>query len=314
VAEAERRDIVVVGASAGGVTALQKVAAGIPAGFEGSVCMVLHLLPRSESLLPGLITRAGARTAVHPADQARLAPGSVYIAPPDRHLEMQDGVVRITKGPKENCHRPSIDVLFRSAAHAHGRRVIGALLTGADDDGAAGLKQIRDCGGITIVQDPAEAEFPEMPTSAIRLFEPHHTLPVAKIGALIGRLAAEELKAPTVVCDPSAEPEKQRGHPSTFICPDCGGVMWELEEEGLLRYRCRVGHAHSAGSMADATAANVERSLWAAVRALEESAELSRRVGRRTAVLRADMERKAAEREAHARHLRRILENGGSPS
>jgi len=311
----QRRDLVVVGASAGGVNALEVLASGIPPDFAGVIAIVLHLSPSHESLLPHILSRAGLRNAAGATDRAPVAGGSVYVAPPDRHLVFQNGSVRVTRGPRENCHRPSIDVMFRSAAANYGPRVVGVLLSGADDDGSEALRQIRDCGGTTIVQDPADALFPVMPESALQVVEPDYLLPVSEIGPVIGKLAtcpANRKENTMPECNPSPDREHELGKPSNLICPDCGGALWELDEGSLLRYRCRVGHAYSTGSMMSASQDAVERSLWAAVRSLEESADLSRRVGRKTGVLRDRMEAKAAEQEEHARTIQEILTKGAA--
>jgi two-component system chemotaxis response regulator CheB len=316
VSEHRARDIIVMGGSAGGVSAVQHVISGISWPLEAAVFVTIHLSPRVESELPTILRRKGANSACHPVNGSLIEPGAVYIAPPDHHLAITDGRVTVTHGPKENCHRPSIDVLFRSAAKWHRERVIGILLSGADDDGSAGLRDIQDCGGATVIQHPEHSEFPEMPLSALRIMDPDFLAAPAEIGPLIDRLSKEEAMpgrdVPNEHCgERPAEPEKEHGRLSALICPDCGGAIWEEEHGGVLRYRCRIGHAYSAESMVHANTESVERSLWAAVRALEESAELSRRVGRRSELLRKDMEAKAKERESHAALIRRILEEKG---
>jgi two-component system chemotaxis response regulator CheB len=247
------RDVVVVGGSAGGVEAMARLVAGLPADFPGALFFVLHLPAQASSALPTILARHGPLPAHHAVDGERVEPGQIYVAPPDHHLIVDRGVVRLGRGPRENRHRPSIDVLFRSAARAYGPRVVGVVLSGTLDDGTAGLATIKRLGGAAIVQDPEDALMPSMPMSALEHVEPEHTAAAADIPALLARLAAEPLPergAPTVPdelekeseiaeLDPAALEGQRPGRPATFGCPDCGGTLWELEESGLMRFRCR---------------------------------------------------------------------------
>jgi two-component system, chemotaxis family, protein-glutamate methylesterase/glutaminase len=317
--------VIVVGASAGGVEALQVLVSTLPGDLDAGVFIVLHTLATAESLLPGLLSRAGPLPARAAEDHALVETGRIYVAPPDRHIVFHDGVVRVVRGPKENRHRPSIDVLFRSAALALGPKVSGVLLSGADDDGTAGMMAIKRAGGVTIVQDPADSKYSDMPASAIRTVHPDYTLPVHQIGPLLaelvkGRVQRNEKPALSEPVDKSLVPndegspsdDKMLGTPSVYTCPDCNGTLWELQDGRLLRYRCRVGHAYSAESVIEASADSVERALWSAVRALEESGSLSRRVAERTGFLREDLMREAVEREEHARVIRDLLTEGNA--
>src|SRR3989440_3321854 len=189
-------DIIVIGASAGGVEALIKLAGQLPADLPASIFIVLHIPAQSPSLLPDILGRSGRLKAVHPQNGESIAPGRIYIAPPDHHLLVTLGHVHVMRGPKENRHRPSIDVLFRSAALAYGPRVVGVVLTGSLDDGAAGLLAIHQCGGISVVQDPKDALYPSMPQSALELVDTDYCLPLAKIGPLLTRLAHEQVDNP----------------------------------------------------------------------------------------------------------------------
>jgi two-component system chemotaxis response regulator CheB len=159
------RDIIVIGASAGGVEALSDFFSGLPANLEATIFVVLHIPPYSPSSLPVILTRCGHMSASHPKDGEEVRPGQVYIAPPDHHLLVELGRVLIKRGPKENRFRPSVDALFRSAAYAYGRRVIGIVLSGALDDGTSGLWTIKRLGGVAIVQQPEDACVPNMPRS-----------------------------------------------------------------------------------------------------------------------------------------------------
>lgn len=312
-------DIVVVGASAGGVQVLRKLVSALPSGLDAGVFIVLHTLATAESLLPEVLGRVSQLPAGAAQDRTLFETGKIYVAPPDRHILFSDGILRVVRGPKENRHRPSIDVLFRSAAMFYGPRVIGVLLSGSDDDGTAGMTAIKRCGGITIVQDPNESEYPEMPASALRTMGPDFTRPIGEIGPLLeglvtGNIRKREEQPMSEPVDKSLDQDegsvtdvRKLGSPSVFTCPDCNGTLWELQDGELLRYRCRVGHAYSAESMIEAESESVERALWSAVRTLEESAQLSRRIAQKTGLLREDLNRKAAEREEHARVIRSLL-------
>ena len=313
-------DIIVAGASAGGVKALQQLACDLPAGLNAAVFVVMHLLPEAESLLPQILGKPGGMPAVQAVNGAPVETGTIYIAPPDRHLLFQNGNLRVVRGPKENRHRPSIDVLFRSAAMTYGRRVIGVVLSGSDDDGTPGLMAIKRHGGITVVQDPADSEYSQMPASAMETVKPGFVLPMAEIGKVLldlveGRMGKVDKQAKSKPEEKTASEAaagaptdvRMLGTPSAFTCPDCNGTLWELEDGDVLQYGCRVGHAYSAGAMIAAQPDVVEKALWAAVRTLEESAAVSRRIAQKSAVLRAQLNRQAAEREEHARIIREVL-------
>ncbi len=159
-----RHELVVVGASAGGVETLRRLVSELPADFEASVAIVLHVLASGRSVLPAILDRAGPLPARHAADGDPIEPGTIVVAPPNCHLIVEGDRWRVTRGPRENGHRPAIDPLFRTAARAFGPRAIGVILSGALDDGTAGLRTIKICGGATLVQDPDEAQYPAMPT------------------------------------------------------------------------------------------------------------------------------------------------------
>jgi two-component system chemotaxis response regulator CheB len=288
-------DLIVIGASAGGVGALLDIAARLPANLPASVCVVLHMPPNGVSHLPYLLGRAGPLPARHPRDGTSLRRGHIYVAPPDHHLLVQDGVLRLSRGPRENRSRPAIDPLFRSAALAHGPRVIGVVLSGVLDDGTAGLLAIKENGGVAIVQDPEEAAFSGMPRSALDHVHVDACLSSMEIGPalveLAGRPASEEGGSPVseelkqevetaaFELDELQNPDRP-GIPSVFSCPECHGVLYEVREGDLVRYRCRVGHAYAIDSLRTGQDEAVEGALWVALRALEEKAELTRRLQR----------------------------------
>jgi len=290
-------DIIVVGASMGGVEALSSLVAQLPGDLPAAVLMVLHLAPQQKSLLPQILSRQGPLPVRHPEDGEALKPGHVYVAPTDHHLVVEPGKVRLVKGPRENGHRPAVDTLFRSAARAYGPRVVGVVLTGALDDGTAGLLAVKKQGGITVVQDPADAFCPDMPRSALAYLAVDHCVPLRELGALLERLVAmpvelrgakpsrrmnEEVKVMTLETRALAgEPPEYDGEPSHFSCPDCGGVLFELEDDGLLRFRCRTGHGYTSEALSAGQQEGLDEALWAALRALEENAALARRMAAR---------------------------------
>ena len=315
------RDVVVVGASAGGVEALMGLVRALPADLPAAVFVVLHVPPTGTSLLPEILSRRGPLPARHPADGEAFRPGQIYVAPPDRHLLVQRGRVCLTRGPRENRARPAVDPLFRSAARAYGPRAVGVVLSGTLDDGTAGLLAVRSRGGVGIAQDPTEALFPSMPLSCIEHGAVDLTLPVADIAATLAHLAREDVAAGDLGPVPrdldlevemaetdagTAAHDVHPGQPSALACPDCGGVLWELQDGGPLRFRCRVGHAYSTDSLLAQQTEALEDALWAALRGLEEQAALARRLveradGRRqptVAARFAEQERAAAERAA----------------
>jgi len=321
-------DIVVIGASAGGVEAISIVLAELPRDLRAAVLVVLHLA-RGRSMLPEILSRAGKLPATHPEDGAPLEYGRVYVARPDHHLIVERGRVRVVHGPTENGCRPAVDPLFRSAARVYGPRVIGVVLTGALDDGTAGLAAVKEAGGIAIVQDPDEAFAPSMPRSARALVAVDHVLPVREMGLLITELTREETDpagersmAPHVAAMESdlAPPslalrENDRpGKVSIFTCPECHGTLWEEDERGIVRFRCRVGHVYSAESMLAAQTDSVDRALWTALRSLEERAALTHKLAQRAEqrkhrwVARAFAERAQAA-DSHAAVIRELLAN-----
>lgn len=288
-----RHDIIVVGASAGGVEALITLTGSLPHNLPAAVFIVLHIPAQSPSLLPEILNRAGRLEAVQATDGMAIEHGHIYVAPSDHHLLVGHGKVRVIHGPKENRHRPAVDPLFRSAAQTYGPRVIGVVLTGALDDGTAGLQAIKQCGGIAVVQDPTDALYPSMPLSALEHVEVDYTVPLSGLGPLLVHLAHEEVPEKgehpvpeemeketqlTELDTADMQSDEHPGTPSAFSCPDCGGVLWETQDGELLRFRCRVGHAYSSESVLAGQDDVLEQALWVALKTLEENIELSRRM------------------------------------
>ena len=300
------RQIVVIGASAGGVDAVLRLLEGLPRSLPAAVFVVIHIAPTNSSLFPSIIERRTGHPARHPADGEPIERGMVYVAPPDLHMTLEKTKVRISSGPKHNLHRPAIDPFFRSAAEQFRGQVIGVVLTGFLDDGAAGLAAIKQHGGVTIVQDPRDASAPSMPLSALQLQEPDYCVPLAQVPKLIDSLV-RSARMPKKV-----KILESRRELTPFTCPDCHGTIWEVEDEGGLRFECRVGHSYSPETMMIANHESLERALWAALRSLEESASLSRRLAKNASRSKRDKAakiyaRKAAEREMHADQIRQIL-------
>jgi len=307
-----KRDILVIGASAGGVEALQTVVSSLPPDLPATVFVVLHLFPTSESFLPRILSRSGPLLAVHPQDGERIEARKIYVAPPDLHLLVERDHIHLGKGPKEQHQRPSINVTFRSAAQAYGDRVAGVVLTGQLDDGTAGLWDIKRRGGVAIVQHPEEAAFPSMPLSALRDVVVDHTVPVAQIGPLLTRLANTEGPPKK-----NADGGIKEMHPTVtdLTCPDCRGSLWEAEEGSLTEYRCRVGHVFSPKSLLAEQSASQERLLYSAVVALEEGSVLLDRLADKLGPeSREKLKQEAREHFEQADAVRRVLNGRKSPS
>ncbi len=320
-----RRDVVAIGASAGGVAALKRLIAALPADYGGALFVVMHISPEAHSELPAILSRAGTLPAVHATDRMPIQHGRIHVAPPDYHLLLERGLVRVVQGPRENRHRPAIDPLFRSAAWAYGPRAVGVILTGYLDDGTAGLWAIKSCGGVTVVQEPTEAQNPEMPMNALMHNRIDHRLPLEGIAALLTRLALET-PSPLEPPDPPPHLEDEvesaklnrslhrggaLGALSPFTCPACRGALWELEEGDHLRYRCHTGHAYSHASLLVDQGLAVEESLYTAVRTIEEKAAALRRLAARwpdhIPDVKRDYEQRAVDLEQSADTLRGML-------
>jgi two-component system chemotaxis response regulator CheB len=318
-------DVVVVGASAGGVEALTRLTTSLPDDLSAAVVVVLHLPATGTSALPEILCRHGPLPAAHVKDGEPVQPGRIYVAPPDHHVLLRTGHLRLSRGPRENGHRPAIDPLFRSAAREYATGVIGVVLSGALDDGTAGLLAIKSRGGVAVVQDPADALYPGMPGNALEHVQVDHVAAAASMGQLLVGLIADRLEPP-----PDPAPSEMRaevamegfsleamegahpGQPSGFSCPDCNGVLWQIRDGGLERYRCRVGHAWSPESLLTQQSEALEAALWVALRSLEERAALARRLAepahqRGHSITATRFEEQAAEAQQAARLVRDLL-------
>jgi two-component system chemotaxis response regulator CheB len=304
--------VIAIGASAGGIEALQRLMGGLPGNLAAAVCLVLHIPATSRSLLAEIIDRQTPLPVTSATDGETLRAGHVYVAPPDCHLRVVRGRVRLDRGPKENGVRPAIDPLFRSVAEEYGPRGIAVVLSGALSDGAAGAATVAAAGGAVLVQDPEDAVVPSMPISA-RAAVPGAAVHDAH--QLAGELArrADALPAPKSEealvpvednISPIALAAKPDGPPAGLTCPECHGPLWELQDGQHFHYRCRVGHVYAEDMLVEDKAAAVETALWMAVEALEERTDLLQKVahrlsaqGREAAARRtAERARAAAER------------------
>lgn len=278
----QRRDLVVIGTSAGGVEALPKLLGQLPGSFDASVIIVQHIGARDSPLLVHILQRASTLPVTWAEQGERIACGHVYVAPPDTHLTVHEHHLRLSNGPRENFARPSIDRLFRSAAAHYGARVIGVLLTGMMADGVSGLHAIGESGGHTIVQDPGDAMFSELPSRAIAEMQPDETLPLEQIGPALLALIAQPVapgQAPAPIqleaeidrlAPVSPREMDQLGDRAPQMCPECGGPLWKIDRED--RWRCYLGHAVNARALLEASDEQLEAALWSAVRALHERA------------------------------------------
>ena len=289
--------IICVGASSGGIEALRTLVAGLPADFGAPVIVVLHTAAESPGILGSILDRAGALEAANAVDGERLRPGRIYVAPPDYHILVEPGTIRLTRGPKENRFRPAIDPLFRTAASVYGPMAVGVILSGNLDDGTAGLRAVKQLGGVTIVQDPEDALFSSMPRSAMEHVRVDYCLPVTEIAGVLRRLAgvrdvgAEVIEAPEEMeienkiageDDAIEAGVKKLGDPSSYACPECHGVLLQLKDENPLRFRCHTGHAYSVHSLLAEVTEKMEESLWSAIRSFEEGAMLLRQMAGHT--------------------------------
>ncbi len=284
-------EVFVVGGSAGALGALQKMAAALPRDFPAAICIVLHVAADSPGLVPGILSTAGPLPASHAEDGEPILPGRIYVARPNYHWVVSEGRrLRLGRGPKENRFRPAIDPLFRSAALIMQKSACGVILSGALDDGAAGLAAIKRQGGAAIVQDPTDAMVRSMPQAALRAVRNvDRRVPASRVAGAMLELATEftpAVKEPVMSDDLEKETRFalgadsdvdsiiSLGDPSLFTCPDCHGAMIRLREPIPPRFRCHTGHAYSLESLAAAQTDRVEDSLWNAIRALEEQAAL----------------------------------------
>ncbi|WP_045689159.1 chemotaxis protein CheB [Hymenobacter sp. AT01-02] len=321
--------VIVIGTSAGGMPALVRLVAQLPAGLPAAVLVVQHLAPESSGL--PLIERLNQYSTI----QCKLAKhgeplreGTLYLAPADRHLLVKEQQVLVTKGPRENNYRPAADALFRSAAVAYGPNVVGVVLTGMLHDGTAGLDFVKRCGGIAVVQDPVDAEFPSMPESALRNVDVDYVLPLDMMGKVLVELVGmptshepgsesipEDLKIEAAIAERivgTTEEVNKLGQPVPLTCPDCGGSLWEIKHGNVLRYRCHTGHAFTANALLDKSQKSMEETLWVALRMMEERKNLlsSMATHGNSQAWNTQQAQRLEETKQHVNRLREFLLNG----
>lgn len=285
------RDILAIGTSAGGFEALRFLAAKLPPDLDASVLVTIHLSSRFPSTLDAILSGPGRLAASFAADGDLLERRHIYIAPPERHLIVDGQHLRLGSGPRENSSRPAIDPMFRSAAVCCGVRSVGVVLTGTLGDGASGLRALKLCGGLTVVQDPGDAAYPEMPATALSHAEPNYVMDLAGMPGLLQSLVRQPVGTTQSVPEglsrevaiareglSSMREMDQLGRRSVMACPECQGVLWEIEDGDLIRYRCHVGHAYTAELLSVALDESLRRALASALRALEERSALARRL------------------------------------
>jgi len=312
-------DIIVIGTSAGGLKALGAIMATLPSDIDAVLFIVQHLAADKPSILPKILADVGSLPASHPSDGEQIQKGRIYVAPPDHHLLVNQGSIRVVHGPQENRFRPAIDALFRSAARAYGSRVVGVVLTGYLDDGTVGLQAVKKRGGVAIVQDPKEAEYPSMATSALRYVKVDHCLPLAEISDLLVQLSkqpaadeeaypvTEEIEVESKIAEQQMNTQEflknveAIGTRTTYSCPECNGSIWQIGKSEPLRFRCHIGHSFTANVFLSEQTQNIENALWSAVRAMEEKVTFSRQMSER--MKNYNLQSAAAKYEDHAKSL-----------
>lgn len=322
------RDLIVIGTSAGGLEALDRLVGQLPADLPASIFIVQHMSPENtgDALLDRL-SRNNAFKCKIAVDGASFKRGEIYIAPADSHLLVKETKVLVTKGARENRYRPAVDPMFRSAAVTHGPRVIGVILTGMLDDGTAGLIAIKKCGGVTVVQDPKDAAYPDMPQSAINNMKVDHCLPIAEMGPLLEKLTHQQLgktkpipkdiKTEALIAErvlSSVEQVNGLGEQVPYNCPNCGGVLWEMNNPDLLRYRCHTGHSFTATALLTGQSEKIEETLWVSLRMFEEHKNLLKNMAEKASGpnSKSSYIERAKETQVHIERIRAMILSPGN--
>jgi two-component system chemotaxis response regulator CheB len=324
------RNIVVIGTSAGGLEAIERLVRQLPKDLPATIFVVQHMGPEGTgAALHDHIAAAAAMPCALAKGGETFRVGRIYIAPPDCHLLVKNKQLLVTKGARENRSRPGIDPLFRSAAVSHGARVIGVLLTGLLDDGTAGLTAIQRCGGVTIVQQPSDAKYPDMPQNALDALDVDHCVPIAEMGVLLDRLVRQRPgRRRAIPDDVRIEAEIAErvvsdvaqvnglGELVPYNCPNCGGVLWKMDASDDTRYRCHTGHSFTEKSLLTSQTEKIEETMWICLRMLEERknlltgmAQKENRAHHRVSSVR----ERAAQTQIHIDRIRAILLSPKTP-
>jgi len=280
--------IIVIGASAGGFKAVSELLSVTPANLNTAVLVVIHLAQASQAqVIQHYFEKNTTYKCIIPANNENITSGNVYFAPPDYHMLVKEDKIKLIKGPHENRWRPSVDVLFRSAAAQYNSKVIGIILSGMLDDGTSGMFAIKRCGGICMVQEPADAEYPDMPMNVLNNMEVDYRVPVEEMGYILDDVFSKpepkpvevppEIKLETEITErivSDINELTQLGTHSRYTCPDCGGGLYQVNNEPLLRYRCHTGHVYTADTLLQRQNEELEQSVWVSIRMLEERRNL----------------------------------------
>ena len=322
--------VVVIGTSAGGLRALKKLVSQLPKDFPLPILTVRHVSPDATgNVVLDELNKLNTVTCRHAKNGITLKPGFLYLAPSDHHLLIGRNLkMLVTKGAHENRSRPAVDPLFRSAAVAFGTGVIGILLTGYLDDGTSGMKAIKECGGICIVQDPDDAEYPDMPRNALNNVKVDYCLPISEMGALLNKIIHWKIQKPKPVPeDILIEAEiaervlsdlpsvNQLGDQVPFNCPGCGGVLWKVGKDNNLRFRCHTGHAYTAAFLLAEQSSKIEETMWTALRMFEERKNLLTEMARgEKGVGSKSAQERAETSQTHIDRIRAILKTADNES
>lgn len=318
--------IVVIGTSAGGMEALQELVAQLLPSFPAPIFIVQHMSHDGHAeVLARALAKRGALPCAVVRNGERFKAGHIYVAATDNHMLLKSRTVIVTKGARENRYRPAIDPLFRSAAVAHGPRVISVVLTGLLDDGTEGTVAVKRCGGTTVVQDPSDAEYPQMPASTLSA-KVDHCVPLHELGSLLDRLARappakrkaipEDVKIEAIIAErvlSDIRAVNTLGKQVPYNCPGCGGVLWEMEKSRTVRYRCHVGHSYTRAALLAEQSGKIEETLWITLRMLEERRNLLRSMRVKGAGAKSSIEREK-DAEIHIERIRGLLIAGGAPN
>jgi two-component system chemotaxis response regulator CheB len=316
-------NIIVIGTSAGGLEALDALVNQLPTDLASTIFVVQHMAPENTGV--ALLSRLGKYRAFQcslATNKEKFGEGRIYIAPADHHLLIKKDHVLVTKGARENRYRPGIDPLFRSAAATHGPHVVAVLLTGALDDGTAGLMAVKSCGGITIVQDPKDAAYPEMPQSALNAMDVSHCVPISEMGGLLEKYAKERPgkteSVPEAVRTEAQIAERVLsdvtrvsglGDQVPYNCPNCGGILWEMNAAGTVRYRCHTGHSYTGKALLTSQTEKIEETLWVSLRMFEERKNLLNNLAKneKYAAMKRSYSEQAKATQVHIERIRAML-------